>query len=223
LRFPNVNTYWLRNGIDFECLYTDSIFQNFREQKGLSADDYILVYTGLIGYAQGLEVIIKSAEILKDHLNIRFFIAGEGPERIKLIKMAKEKSLDNVEFLPNLPHKQALNIISSCDAAIVPLKNNPLFRGAIPSKLFEPLAFGKPIILGVDGEARDIFINKGGCGLYFEPENAFELATCIMKLVNDRSLGKRLGENGKRYVVNEFDRKKIATDFNEVLLRLFNN
>jgi glycosyltransferase involved in cell wall biosynthesis len=104
-------------------------------------------------------------------------------------------------------------IIAACNAYVVPLRKIDIFRGAIPSKLFEPLAMGKPIILGVEGEAKDLFIDKGRCGLFYEPENSENLAQCIISLYKERSLATELGANGKNYVMKNFARHKIAKEF----------
>jgi glycosyltransferase involved in cell wall biosynthesis len=95
----------------------------------------------------------------------------------------------------------------------VPLKKNDLFKGAIPSKLFEPLAMGKPILLGVDGEAKKIFIEDGNCGIAFEPENEIQLAKGIQLVLDDKTLLSELGANGKKYILQNFDRKVINQDF----------
>jgi glycosyltransferase involved in cell wall biosynthesis len=219
-RFPHVKTYWLRNGIDFEQFNINSDGSAFRADMNLSGSDFVLVYAGVFGYAQGLKTIIRASEILRTQNNTKFFLIGDGPEKDKLIILANEKGLQNLVFLPNKPRKEIPGIIAACDAYIVPLKKNDLFKGAIPSKLFEPLAMGKPILLGVDGEARDQFIEKGKCGLYFEPENSTELAHCINVLYNDKALAKELGENGKHYVKQNFDRQVIAKEFYNELIKL---
>ena len=219
-RFPKVKTYWLRNGVDFEQFNINSDGDAFKTSMHLSDSDFVLVYAGVFGHAQGLETIIKASEVLRTHNNIKFFLIGDGPEKDKLVKLVQEKGLQNLVFLPNKPRNEIPGIIAACNAYIVPLKKNDLFLGAIPSKLFEPLSMGKPIILGVDGEARDLFIKAGRCGLYFEPENSTELAKCISVLFNDKVLTRELGENGKNYVRNNFNRRIIAQEFYNELTKI---
>ena len=219
-RFPNVKTFWFRNGIDFAQFNTSADGKEFRSMMSLSESDFVLVYAGVLGHAQGLETVLDAAEKVKAQHNIKFIIIGDGPEKDTLIHLAQEKNLENVVFIANKPRNEIPFIIAGCDAYIVPLKKLNLFLGAIPSKLFEPLAMGKPIILGVDGEARDLFINKGKCGLYYEPENSSSLEKCINSLANDKALAKELGENGKKYVRQNFDRRKIGDEFYEEILKL---
>jgi glycosyltransferase involved in cell wall biosynthesis len=147
-------------------------------------------------------------------------MVGDGPQREYLENLKQELELGNVIFLGNKPTEEMPAIINACDTAVVPLKNIPLFKGAIPSKIFENLAFGKPILLGVDGEAKELFINQGNCGLFFTPDNEKELTEAILKLKNDSALRTTLGNNGKKYVVEKFDRQTIAYNFYNELLKV---
>jgi glycosyltransferase involved in cell wall biosynthesis len=108
-------------------------------------------------------------------------------------------------------------IISAADVAVIPLKRLDLFKGAIPSKIFENLAMKKPILLGVEGEAKQLFIDEGNCGLAFIPEDANDLAKQTMALYNNRCNLKQLGENGYQYVEKKFTRDKIANEFWEFI------
>jgi glycosyltransferase involved in cell wall biosynthesis len=93
----------------------------------------------------------------------------------------------------------------------------PLFQGAIPSKVFEALAMKKPLLLGVDGEARKHFIEKANAGLFFIPEDEEDLAHQIRKLVDNPNFISEMGTNARNYVSNHFNRDKIAAEFLEVL------
>ena len=106
------------------------------------------------------------------------------------------------------------------NATIVPLKRLDLFKGAIPSKIFENLALKKPILLGLEGEAKELFIDEGNCGLAFEPENTEELVKQILVLYNNPDLSKQLGENGLKYASENFNRDKIAEGLYEELKKL---
>lgn len=221
-RFPGVDTYWLPNGIDFNQFDINTNGSYFRQSRNIQDDTFLVLYAGIFGYAQGLETVLYAAENLRDKQNIKFILVGDGPERHELTNIAARMNLGNLEFIPNRPRNEMPGIISACDAYIVPLKNLDLFMGAIPSKIFEPLAMGKPVILGVNGEARELFIEQGRCGLYYEPEDYSELARCVMILEQDRSLTRYLGENGRNYVMRNFDRAIIAQEFQKKLNQ-FNN
>ncbi|MHC1731087.1 MAG: glycosyltransferase family 4 protein [Bacteroidales bacterium] len=217
-RFPDVRTFWFRNGIDFTRFDTRADGALFRKEQSIKDNDFVLLYAGVLGHAQGLETVLEAAEKIGYRENIKFYLVGDGPERDKLVHLADAKQLENLFFIPNRPGHEIPAIIAGCDAYLVPLKKNDLFLGAIPSKLFEPLAMGKPLLLGVDGEARKLFIEDGRCGLYCEPGNSEELSRNIEILFNDRSLGKLLGENGRSFVRKYFDRQVIADELYKKLI-----
>ncbi len=212
-RFPNKPIFWLRNGIDINDMNTSLNGKPWREKVGYIQNQFIVYFGGLLGYAQGLEVILNAANRLKDYPDIKFAIVGEGPEKEKLLLLKKELNLTNVTFFPGVSKAEIIGIIDSTDVSIIPLRKIALFKGAIPSKIFEILYLKKPILLGVDGEAKDLFIKNGKAGIAFEPENDKELADAVCKLFNDRSQIPVMGQNGSEYVQTYFNREKIATDF----------
>ncbi|TXH26907.1 MAG: glycosyltransferase WbuB [Cyclobacteriaceae bacterium] len=207
-RFPSKKVVWFPNGVDIDFFDREHDEFPWRKTLGIKEGEFVLLYAGIIGHAQGLEVILNAAYILRDTA-VKFLIVGDGPEKESLVRIMAEKSLTNVIFQPNLQKAKIPSLIKACDAYIVPLKKLDLFKGAIPSKLFEPLALAKPILLGVDGEARELFIEAGEAGLYFEPENATELADRINVLISNGTLAVTLGAQGQQYVKENFDRERI--------------
>ncbi len=219
-RFPSVKTFWLPNGIDADKFGIANVSYNWREEQGYSSDDFIVLYAGILGHAQALEVILKAAALLREEKRVKFVLVGDGPQKNFLYELKASLQLDNIYFLPNQGREEMPNIVAAVDAAIVPLRNIPLFKGAIPSKIFENLAMGKPILLGVDGEAKELFIDEGKCGLFFTPEVEKQLAENIRILSTDRQQYTELSKNGVRYVNEKFDRKIIAERFYQQLLLL---
>ena len=213
-RFPNIKVYWLPNGVDVS-FYNPSQIQpgNFREKNGFSKEEILYFYGGIIGHAQGLEVILNAANLLRENSKIQFILQGSGPEKETLIALKQTLNLTNVHFLEPVSKKEMPAILNSIDVALVPLKNLTLFKGAIPSKVFEALAMEIPLLLGVDGEARNHFIEKGKAGLFFQPENAEELAKKALFLAENLVERLEMGKNARRYVTENFDREKIANDF----------
>jgi glycosyltransferase involved in cell wall biosynthesis len=173
------------------------------------------LYAGIIGLAQGLEVILHAAQLVKDKPELKFILLGSGPEKEKLQQLKADLQLENVIFVDGVSKKEMPEIVAASDVSVIPLKKMDLFLGAIPSKIFENLAMQKPILLGVDGEARELFIEQGNCGLYFEPENHKALAEAAIQISTDTQLRKQLGENGRKYVSEKFNRDTIANSFYE--------
>lgn len=212
-RFPSKNVYWLCNGVDLNFFNQAIDNKQWRQNNGFGQRDIIFLYAGILGHAQGLEVIVNAAERLKNMKNVKFALIGSGPEKTKLIELATEKQLTNVFFYEAVSKTEMPHIIASCDAAIIPLKKLDLFKGAIPSKIFENLAMKKPIILGVEGEAKELFIDEGKAGCAFEPENPDSLASSIRHLISNPSLFEEYGKNGNEYVSRKFNRDIIASEF----------
>lgn len=222
-RFPNKTVYWLKNGVDikfYDVNKTQSQSNAWRKANGYSDEDFILFYGGIIGHAQGLDIILNAAKMVEDKSGIKFVVLGSGPEKERLLSLKEELKLNNFEFYDAVPKTKMQEIIMDMNATIVPLKRLDLFKGAIPSKIFENLALKKPILLGLEGEAKELFIDEGNCGLAFEPENTEELVKQILVLYNNPELSKQLGENGLKYASENFNRDKIAEGLYEELKKL---
>ncbi len=217
-RFPDVKTFWLPNGADLNYYDPEKIPENnWRKDHGFLNSDIIFLYAGIIGIAQGLEVILEAATNVKEHKDLKFVLLGNGPEKEKLQELATKNKLSNVTFIDFVAKTQMPGVLRSVNATIIPLKKLDLFKGAIPSKIFESLAMEVPILLGVDGEARELFIEQGKCGLYFEPENAKLLSEKILEIASNSVLAKQLGKAGRRYVNENFNRDIIADKlYNEI-------
>ena len=172
----------------------------------------MFMYAGILGYAQGLEVIVKAASCLRERKDLAFVIIGDGPLKDDLENFNRELNA-GVIFIPNIPKKQALALVADSYAYIVVLKKLDLFLGAIPSKLFDPLSLGVPILLGVQGEAKHLFIDTAKAGIAVEPENDAALAEAVLNLAADPRKRDTMGWQGAKYVRKHFNRRMIAQRF----------
>ena len=139
-RFPFVKTYWFPNGADISYYNPSTVSSDWRKDNGFNANDVLFLYAGIIGLAQGLEIILSAAEKLMNQPAIKFILLGNGPEEEKLQVIKQEKKILNVYFFDAVSKTLMPKIVKACDAAIIPLLKLPLFLGAIPSKIFENLA-----------------------------------------------------------------------------------
>ena len=211
-RFPNIPTLWLPNGIDKE-VYEVPENKDWIIEYGIKGKR-IYVYAGIIGHAQGLDVIIKTKNWLVNNefalsKKVTFVIIGDGPDKQRLEALNEELKTD-VIFIPNTPKIEVLKMVKACHGYIVPLKKLDLFLGAIPSKIFDALALSKPILLGVDGEAKSLFVDQGEAGIYFEPENEISLAKALIELENNPLKASAYGKSGNIFATKNFDRINIA-------------
>ena len=197
----------IKNGADL-ARYDDSISDDgLRVSLGLEGKT-IAAYFGTHGMAHHLETILEAADLLRDNSNIMFLMIGDGAEREALLKLKKEMDLSNVMILGQQPKEKMPNYWALSDIALVLLRKSELFKTVIPSKIFEAMAMRKPIILGVEGESREI-IEQADSGVAIPPEDARALCNAVLHLSDDK-LSELKGANGKRFVAEHFDRRKLA-------------
>ena len=217
-RFPSVNTFWLPNGVDVNFYQPDKIeTADFRERAGLKETDVVFFYGGILGHAQGLSVVLEAAKKVESNDRIKIVLQGAGPEKEDLLALKEKLNLSNVVFMPPVEKSQMPSILKSVDVALVPLRKLDIFQGAIPSKIFEALAMKKPLLLGVDGEARTHFIEKAEAGKFFEPENVDDLAKNLIQMANNPEELTQMGERARSYVSENFNRDNIAQKFYDAL------
>ncbi len=219
-RFPDKDVALITNGVDaaaFVAVSNSSQRTETRREFALQGK-FVIGYAGLHGLAQGLDTVVHAARLLVDQQDILFAFFGDGPEKEKLIQQVEQCGLENVRFYSSQPSRRMPAVVGSFDVALVPLKGLELFKGALPSKMFEAMAAAVPLLASIDGEARQL-IEKAGAGLCIEPENPDAMADAILQFYKDPQLLQCLGRNGQRYVIEHFDREKIADRFERLLTR----
>jgi glycosyltransferase involved in cell wall biosynthesis len=217
-RFPESKVHWLPNGVDVAFYDPTKIStSSFREEIGAKDTDVVFFYGGIIGHAQGLETVLHAAEHLKESPHIKIVLQGAGPVKEELLSLNKKLGLTNVIFRNPVPKTEMPGILKGVDVALIPLRKLDLFMGAIPSKIFEAQAMKIPLLLGVMGEAKHHFIDQAHAGLFYEPENAKDMADKMLLMASDRTQLNQMGENARNYVSEHFNRNLIAGTFKEVL------
>jgi glycosyltransferase involved in cell wall biosynthesis len=203
------------NGVDlqlFEFRETDR--RKYRQQLGVG-DDTVVLYLGTHGMAHGLDFVLEAADRLRDR-PIRFIFVGDGAEKPALERMASERRLDRVKFIPPQDKDAVVGLYAASDIALVPLRNVDLFTDVLPSKIFEIMGMRRPMIVSVDGDARTE-VERGGAGIFAQPENAPELAEAIERLASQPELRARMGASGRRYVETHYPRSVLARRYAEIL------
>lgn len=206
----------VKNGADLDRFRPMPRENAFRATHGLTGK-FVASYIGTHGMAHGLDTIFRAAERLRSDGRIVFLLVGDGAERENLLKEKERLGLANILMLPQQPKERMPEILAASDASLVLLKKADLFKTVIPSKLFEAMAMERPIVLGVEGESREI-VKEGECGLCIEPENETALAGALARLADDPGLAHRLGENGRRFVVRDYDRDALAGRYLSLLV-----
>ncbi len=175
------------NGVDLPRYAPTPTDTNLAAEYGLE-NSFTVGYVGTHGMAHGLDNVLSAAERLKNDSRVRFMLAGPGAARDALIADARKRGLDNVVFLPPQPKSRMPAVWSLCNVALIHLRDDPVFAEVIPSKIFEAMAMGLPLLVAVPrGEATGI-VEADGAGIVVEPENPAALADAVLKLANDEVL-----------------------------------
>lgn len=202
------------NGVDIEDfgnINREKVNQ-FRKEFDLE-NKFIVLYAGNLGIANDIENILNTAEELSNfHEDIVFVFMGGGLS----VSKHKERNLENVRFYPSQPKKDMPEILKMADVCLATLKDIPLFATVYPNKVFDYMAAQKPVILAINGSIRKVIETSKG-GIFVEPGNSHNLSQAILKYYKNRDLVIEHGENGQKYVAQNFDRKEITTKFGHFL------
>jgi len=205
----------VRNGTDLKGFTPGPKPNDLVEKHGLNAK-FVAAYIGTLGMAHGLGTILEAAERMRANRDVAFVLVGDGADRAALERQARERGLDNVIFAGAVGKDEVVKYWRLADAALVLLRDRPVFRHVLPSKIFEAMATGCPIILGVLGESAEL-LEASGTGIVIQPESAEALAQAIERLAADPEAAREMGRKGRRLVEAEFDRDKLAAQMLEEL------
>jgi colanic acid biosynthesis glycosyl transferase WcaI len=210
----------IENGVETQ-LFSPEAGTGLRKELGIE-EKFVVSYIGTLGMAHGLETVVAAAVALRDaHPEIVFVVLGEGAEKERIVALARERRLDNLRFVDQQPREKIPAYICASNVCLVPLKKTDVFKTVIPTKMLEFMSCARPVILGVDGQARTILEQARG-GLVVEPENPEALADAILYLSANRDKARELGRNGREHIVHEFSRGQTAEKYIGVLERLLN-
>jgi len=151
-------------------------------------DKFVVGYVGTHGMAHGLRNVLDAAEALKDEIQLAFLLAGAGAERDALIADAAARGLENVVFMDPQPKEAMPAVWSLCNVALVHLRDSPAFAEVIPSKMFEAMGMGLPIILALPAGEASAILAADGAGLHVPAEDPTALAEAAKRLMNDHDL-----------------------------------
>jgi glycosyltransferase involved in cell wall biosynthesis len=205
----------IENGFDLSKNLKPSLSIKEVEKKfNLKKNKFYVSFIGTIGMAHGLEIILNAASKVNE--NIEFLIIGEGAKKTLLINESKKLKVDNINFIDGLDWQEIVDINQLINIHLVHLKKDDEFKKVIPSKIFESMALKKPIIMGVDGESRDI-VNNARCAFNIEPENFDDLAKTISVVQKNHKILENMGMNGYKFLEKNFSRKILSNKMMEFL------
>ncbi len=209
-------------GADFDRLHPSPEDGRLWRQKYRWENKKVVLYFGALGKANNIPVILRVAWSLRAHPEIVFVLVGDGMMREVIEKEKKDRNLENVCLLPPAPKEEARFFINAADLCLVTLLDIPLFEGAIPTKLIDYMACGKPVLCGIRGEARRI-MEDAGAGIAFEPDDDKQLEKMILDLIHDENRKQQMGTSGFDYVQKHFSAISMREKLEMILVNSARN
>jgi glycosyltransferase involved in cell wall biosynthesis len=183
-----------------------------RQACGLDGQ-FVVAYVGSHGLSHGLDVVLDAAAVQPE---VTYLLVGDGADRDRLVSERDRRHLANVIMRPSVPRDAVPALYSAADACLVPLRDVPIFETFVPSKLFEVLAAGRPVIGAVRGEARNILARSGGA-LLVDPQRGDQLADAVDCLRRDPALAEQLARCGRAFAQQYYDRDRLAIRYLDLL------
>ncbi len=204
---------FIPNACDFES--SDHLLSSFdvvslRKSAGWE-NQFVVTYVGAHGMANHLVQLLDAAEKIGTE-KVRFVLIGDGMEKQKLMQIARDRQLTNVEFIDSMSKREVLKYILASDVGASVLKKVDTFKTVYSNKTFDYMACKKPVLMLIDGVSRTL-VEEAGCGLYAEPENSKDIISRILELSADAGLCERMGNRGYAYAKQNFDRQVLAKKY----------
>lgn len=173
-------------------------------------EGFSVMFAGNIGAAQGVDVIVEAADLLREHEDINFFVLGDGSCREEIVKAVQERSLSNFYLPGHFPVETMPGFMQKASVLLVTLTDQPIFHVTVPSKVQDYMAAGKPIVASLNGEGARLVV-EAGAGLATPAGDGAALAETIRYLykLNPEEL-KRMGSNGRQYYQNHFNHDSLV-------------
>ncbi len=182
-------------------------------------DQFVVAYIGTHGVTQGVEAIAEAAEVLRHDDSISFLLVGDGALKEAIVRRTEQRGLSNIRFQAPQPRQEVAKLYAAADLAVVSLRPDPFLENFIPSKMFEIMAAGRPILGAVRGEAREI-LEQSGAAVICEPGDPESIAQGIIQAKNEGHRLEERGRAGRRFVEKHYDRKLLAERYEQLLKRI---
>ncbi|GEM53863.1 glycosyltransferase WbuB [Flavobacterium branchiophilum] len=212
---PNAADFTLSDGL----LNSFDVAQ-FRKDNQLEGH-FVITYVGAHGVANHLDQVLETGKLLED-TNILFLLIGQGMEKERLKKKAKDMNCINVKFIDSVPKSLVFKYILASDVGTSVLKRVETFKTVYSNKTFDYMACKKPILMAIDGVSRAL-VEEAQAGLFVEPERPKDFEAKIRFYIENPEILKKHGENGYEYAKNNFDRHVLAKKYLQLIeLKIFN-
>ncbi len=201
------------NGCDLELFHPCN--RGPVKLAGIKPGDFVAGFTGAHGIANGLDAVLDAAAVLKrqKEAKIKIVLIGDGNQKDRLMKRAKDEGLDNVCFYPPVKKTEIARITASFDCGLMVLADVPAFYyGTSPNKFFDYISSGIPVLNNYPGWLSDMII-ANECGVSVPPRDPKAFANALEMLAQAKSLRHDMGVRGRALAEMEFDRSTLAQLF----------
>jgi len=213
---PAAKVAVLPNWVDLEAIRPVERSNAFRRELDVEGK-FVVLFAGNLGFAAGLETVLRAADLLRKEGDIVFLLVGEGSAKEGLRAMARELALENVRFVTSQPRSRLAEVLGAADLSLVPLRSG-MGSLSVPSKTMAIMASGRPVLAAVpsDSEVRRV-VDQAGCGRWIEAEDPASMAAEIVRLRADPDGLQSLGLSGRRYAEAHFGRREIVARHHRLL------
>lgn len=208
------------NGCDLELF--NPLVGDFLRPEGVGVEDFVAVFTGAHGMANGLDAVLDAAKILKEkgRKDIMLVFIGDGKLKPELVARAEQEELVNCLFLDPVNKRKLTAYLRGADAGLMILANVPAFYyGTSPNKFFDYIAIALPVINNYPGWLAEM-ITQNNCGIAVEPDSPEAFASALEQMADNSELTKEMGLNARHFAEREFDREKLGNRFVDFLERM---
>ncbi|MCW5875467.1 MAG: glycosyltransferase family 4 protein [Anaerolineales bacterium] len=203
------------NGADPAMFDPNADGAAFRQAHGLQGK-FVVLYAGAHGLSNDLGVVLSAARQLRGQPEIALVLLGDGKDKPALQAQASQMGLDNLHFLPPLPKEGVAAALAAADACLAILKPLKLYATVYPNKVFDYMAAGRPVLLAIDGVIRQA-VAAAGAGVFVPPGRPEALAEAIRELAAQPAQARRMGQAGRAYLQQHFDRAALAAELQTII------
>ena len=211
------NPQLVTNGVDPDMFDPSDTGAVFRQKYDLE-DKFIVLYSGAHGISNDLEVMLSAAQLTADEPEITYVLVGDGKEKSNLVNLSKHLALSNIIFVPPVAKAEMKSVLAAADACLAILKPIDLYKTTYPNKVFDYMAAGRPVLCAIDGVIRTV-VEEARAGVFIHPGDPADLAEAVRRLHQVPHEAQVMGMNGREYVVRHFDRRKIAAQMQDILVK----
>ena len=186
------------------------------KKLNLKEDSFKVIYFGALGLANGAEIIIDAAILLKHDPSVEFIFLSKGSTEVHLIEKCENAALNNVKFPGFFPMKETSEIVNLCDVSLVTFKDLPILYTNSPNKLFDSLSAGKPVIVNSAGWTKQM-VEENNCGFYINPQQPQELVDKIKFLQANPDIVVQMGKKARELAETKYDKSLLCEQFVKVI------